>query len=459
MTTQVQTPTSDPVELHTFEAAEQLARAAADSLADARARMQTLHQPGQRERYRLLLAGAIEQGRGALAAATSEAHPAHAEAGEAAQGLRAALTSARATLAAAYAAKAEDALHGAGQLSLSAQRAPTRAACDDGWESVEEIVAGAEAAAGACALVARELALAAPGSVAARHAELAAQKAGVAARAARRIVIERNHAYTFHTDGRFSFGEGWYLAAAAVLAGVAIQLERGDGTLQAETFLHEAGLSVQLRPYRSRPRAMKQVTEIVGQVFRADPTAAQRRLRAAFLGDAPIAESVSTWIDRRLEAMPRGKKVLLWIRDGVHQPARNTALSELLELTRLVQQAGLTPILTGDALRGGELPAGAIDLILFWKDPLFRRADSRRAQLQFFEHLRQAHALIGQLGVTTAGMDGPALMGLPTLYLTDAPNVRMREWVGAVPEYRELVRGPGYFEEIARALRGWAMET
>ena len=50
----------------------------------------------------------------------------------------------------------------------------------------------------------------------------------------------------------------------------------------------------------------------------------------------------------------------------------------------------------------------------------------RRAQLQFFEHLRRAHGLVGQLGVTTAGMDGPALMGLPTMYLTDAPNVRMR---------------------------------
>ena len=97
-------------------------------------------------------------------------------------------------------------------------------------------------------------------------------------------------------------------------------------------------------------------------------------------------------------------------------------------------------------------------MILFWKDPVFRKADSRRAQLQFFEHLRQAHALVGQVGVTTAGMDGPALMGLRTLYLTDAPNVRMREWVGAVPEYRELVRAPGYLEQIAHTLRDWAAE-
>jgi hypothetical protein len=112
--------------------------------------------------------------------------------------------------------------------------------------------------------------------------------------------------------------------------------------------------------------------------------------------------------------------------------------------------------LTGDALRGGAIPEGAIDLILFWKDATFRQIDMRRAQLQFFEHLKDAHGLIGQLGVTTAGMDGPALMGLPTLYLTDAPNVRMRAWVGAVPGYQELVRGSGYLERISDVLSRWA---
>ena len=71
-------------------------------------------------------------------------------------------------------------------------------------------------------------------------------------------------------------------------------------------------------------------------------------------------------------------------------------------------------------------------MILFWKDAAFRESDARRAQLQFFEHLRGSHGVVGQVGVTTAGMDGPALMGMPTMYLTGASNVRMREWVGAV---------------------------
>ncbi len=41
----------------------------------------------------------------------------------------------------------------------------------------------------------------------------------------------------------------------------------------------------------------------------------------------------------------------------------------------------------------------------------------RRAQLQLFEELKRRHRLVGQLRVTTAGMDGPALMGLATVYI------------------------------------------
>lgn len=83
----------------------------------------------------------------------------------------------------------------------------------------------------------------------------------------------------------------------------------------------------------------------------------------------------------------------------------------------------------------------------------------RRAQLQLFEHLRRAYHLSGQLGVTTAGMDGPALMGLPTVYLTDAPNVRLGTWVGAVPDYCEIVRDDAHLEEVSRTLQRWAAGT
>lgn len=405
--------------------ADSLERAAVQNLAEARALLATLHQPGQRDRYRQLLQRAID-----------------------AAGSVAPTPRALSALMRAHAARAQDALHGANQLSLSAQRAPTPEACDDGWRRVEAIVAVAEESARAATRIDE-------------HAK-AARAARAAAESARKLVDERNHAYTFHTDDRFSFGEGWYLAAAAVLAGVAIQIEPGtSGTARAERFLNDAGLSHLLQPHRSRPRANKSTTSIVAREFRKDPLAAQRKLRAAFLGDEPIAQSVIDWIDPRLAGRRDGdhKKVLVWIRDGAHHANRNTTYAELVELTTRVQREGLVPILIGDALREGSVPEGAVDMILFWKNPIFRAVTGRRAQLQFFEHLRRAHGVVGQLGVTTAGMDGPALLGMPTIYLTEESNVRMREWTSAVPGYCEVVRDSDYLERVSRMLQAWASPT
>src|SRR5204863_6792309 len=137
-----------------------------------------------------------------------------------------------------------------------------------------------------------------------------------------------------------------------------------------------------------------------------------------------------------------------WLRHGQHPPTRNTDDAELVELAGRARAAGLVPVLIGDALRDGARPPGSVDLTLFWKEPLFQAVDMRRAQLQLFEQLQREHGLVAQVGVTTAGMDGPALLGLPTMYLTDAPNVRLGTWVDAVPGYQEIVRSPGYLERI-----------
>ena len=243
----------------------------------------------------------------------------------------------------------------------------------------------------------------------------------------------------------------------SVAAPVAIQIEPDKpGTAQADRFLRDAGLASQLQPYRSRPRANKQTTDIVARAFAADPSSAQRKLRAAFLGDAPIAQSVTDWIDARFAAARDARKVLVWVRDAMHHPRRNTMFEELVALSERARCAGLVPVLIGDALREGRVPEGAIDLIHFWKDAAFQQADTRRAQLQLFEHMKNAHGVVGQLGVTTAGMDGPALMGLATIYLTDATNNRMGAWVGRVPGYREVVRGSGYLDRISALMSEWA---
>jgi hypothetical protein len=418
---------------------------AARSLAAALAALSSPRGPSHRDRHRQLLGRAILQGELALAGADAL--------GEGADEAR---MRARAVLARAHAARAADALHGANQLSLSAQRAPTPEACDEGWQRVASLVAIAEQAARAASDAASDLSVDVHVSSAARAARAAAADADGIRRGARRLLDERNPAYTFHTDPGFSFGEGWYVAAAAVLAGVSVQIEPDKpGTAAAERFLREAGLGAQVRPFRPRPRANKQTTDSVARAFRADPAGAQRRLRAAFLGDAPVAAAVREWIDPRLSGRGGGPRVLLWVRNGSHHARRNTAGTEIVELSRLARAHGLTPVLVGDALRDGVVPEGAVDFLLFWTDAIFLGAGGRRAQLQFFEHLRAAHGVVGQIGVTTAGMDGPALMGMPTAYLTDAPNPRMGAWVGAVPGYREIVRDGRSQDRVNAALREW----
>jgi hypothetical protein len=408
-----------------------LAQKVADLLAEATALEGKLHLPGVRDDYRARLEHVVLLATGELDNALD---------GEEVAPLQWLLLQAQS-------ARTEDARYGAGQLSRGSQRAPTLADCEDGWQRVEQIVCTAEDAASAAARLGQLLNTA--------KARELVSRADIAGKAARNIVIERNRAYTFHADPGFSFGEGWYLAAAALLSGVPIQIKPGAAQeAQAKRFLLDAGLGGSLHPYRPRPASPKHLTHIIAEAFHAAASGAQCTLRAAFLGNASPSASLISWIDGNVGGNPE-QKVLLWVRTGDHDALRNTCFAELRQLADLVLNAGLTPIFFGDAVPAGIIPTSGVDLTLCWKEPLFQGPDMRRAQLQLFEELRCRHGLVGQIGVTTAGMDGPALMGLPTLYLTQEHNVRLGKWVGAVPRYQEVVRAPGYFEIIQTALHQW----
>ena len=411
-------------------------REAAAALADALGQAQRLHEPGERRLHRERLARAIALSSRIVAVAERESvDPSVADA-------------ARVTLVLAHRARAEDARHGAGQLSQGAQRAPTVEDCEDGWQRVEGIVVTSEISAREATRVAAKLDTA--------LARRAAEQARAAASEARRIVDERNHAYTFHADPAFSFGEGWYVAAAAILAEVSVQIEPDQPqTAQVERFLRDAGLERRVVPYRSRPRANKALPDLIARAFRSDPVAAQAKIRRAFLAEEPIPDEIVRWTAERLSSASECAKVLVWVRYGAYHAARNTRHEELVELCDRARSADLLPVLIGDALRERE-PSEVVDMTHFWKLPLFRGPNTRRAQLQLFELMRQRHDLRGQLGVTTAGMDGPALLGLATTYITDEPNVRLGKWVGAVPGYEEVVRGEGYLDRISRTLARWA---
>lgn len=408
---------------------EQLASEAAALMDIVRSQRDALNKPGVRDIRRAQLGRVLEQARTALETAPG-------------------LAKARFTLLEALALQADDARYGAGQLSRGAQRAPTVANCEAGWARVESIVKTAEEAAQDAVRWARNDD---PPNVLGW-----VRRASADAAEARKIVDSRNHAYTFHAQPGFSFGEGWYLSAATVIDQVPIQVEPNQAhTPRVERFVRDAGLAGYRTEYRPRPRANKPLTDIIARGFRRNPNV-QRSIRQAFIGEAPLTPSVVNWVDTRLREVPSGPKVLLWVRYVRHHPHRNTSYPELEELAARAQEAGLRPILVGDALRDEDaVPAGTLDWTLFWKDSVFQQEDMRRAQIHFFEYLRRGHQLLGQIGVTTAGMDGPALIGLPTIYLTDSSNVRMREWQGAVPGYEEVIREGDYLDRVSRSFRRW----
>jgi len=400
-------------------------------LEEAQALEGTLHYSGVRDGYRKLLEHGIVLVTKALA--DSDEHHERVRL--------------RKRLVDAHAARAEDARYGAGALSRSAQRAPTLKDCEKGWLKVAGIVGNARASANE----ARSLA----NIVGGHRSKQLASRTEQAARRAEDTLKKRNRAYTFFTTPGFSFGEGWYLAAASLFAGLPIQVNSGTAQeVQALQFLRDVGLSERLVPFRSRPASPKHLTDIIAATFRRDPLAAQRQLRRAFLGEQTTPAPIVKWLSEKVGTDTK-EKVLLWVRTSDHDAHRNTSINELEQTAQLVRAAGVTPVYFGDAMPSNMNLHEGINLTLCWKSSLFQGPSMRRAQLQFFEELRLKYRLIGQMGVTTAGMDGPALMGLPTAYLSDAPNVRFGKWVGNVPRYVEVLRHSGYLDKLRGYLQKW----
>ena len=109
------------------------------------------------------------------------------------------------------------------------------------------------------------------------------------------------------------------------------------------------------------------------------------------------------------------------------------------KLIELVGAAGGVPVLFGNALPG---VATTHDLREHWLEAPFSGQDvSLRAQLFLFHELVTSRRIAGAIGAKSGAMDGPALLGVPTLYLEyeNIPNSkRMKKWLGVVPGFERL---------------------
>ena len=134
-----------------------------------------------------------------------------------------------------------------------------------------------------------------------------------------------------------------------------------------------------------------------------------------------------------LRADPR-KKVLIWIRTKSGPTShRNTSPSLINDLIKAAIKAGVAPILIGDAVPSKKITGIQVknlsecyDMTGFYNwvedipPPLKvrkRMFDSMQKQLLFFECLMTGFKIVGQVGVKSGGMDGPALIGLRTIVI------------------------------------------
>ena len=215
------------------------------------------------------------------------------------------------------------------------------------------------------------------------------------------MLAARNRAYTFFTTPGFSFGEGWYLAAASLFAELTIQVRTGTPQeRQALQFLNDVGLAKRLVPYRPRP-ASPNISPTLLQRH-SSVTRIQRRKSFAM----PFGATTCFGTDCRMAERP----------DGDRHTAKGTSRHASAITTRTETRLLMSLHALANSLPTWDHPcllrrrntkdldlSGGIDLTLCWRNPLFQTLSMRRDQLQLFEVLRRRHHLVGQIGVTTAG--------------------------------------------------------
>lgn len=213
------------------------------------------------------------------------------------------------------------------------------------------------------------------------------------------------------------------------------------------------------RPKGGRPVWIGESTAIIARAFTVDPVKARAQLRASALGGATVSPAITAYAEQALSSHSGKKKVLVWVRArSDYQPERNTSDVELRAMIEKVKEQGFVPVLVGSDPPPGTSLEGAVPMTRHWQAPAIKNApDPYRAQLLLFEHLREAHNVVGQVGVRSGGLDPPALLGMPTVYIETAPagdpsSARMKQWVGPLGNYEMVQLEPGWEEALAKKL-------
>ncbi len=201
------------------------------------------------------------------------------------------------------------------------------------------------------------------------------------------------------------------------------------------------------------PRSPGYATTVVGDRYQARPGDSQAAVRNAFTGAAkgPSDEKLAEFVTRK--GFVTGKKyALLWIRfsakekSGGAHPELDTSVQGVRQIKEMLKHTGRTPVLVGDR-PGKDITPGTIDMIKFWDEEPFKEfkgLDTRIAQLRMFEYMRKSGIDLLSVGMRSGAMEGPALLGIPTIYVEEIGNEqheRMEKWKGKVPGWSQLTVG------------------
>lgn len=191
-------------------------------------------------------------------------------------------------------------------------------------------------------------------------------------------------------------------------------------------------------------------TSIVGGKYEADDAAARAGVREAWTaGNGPTVGDLNTFLTSK-GIQRGGKYALLWVRlsaktkkGGAHAEL-DTSLQGVRDLkAQIIAQTGRTVIVVGDNPGKPEITNNAINLLEFWKQAPFNTlpdVEKRMAQLRLFSHMVQNGYDLVSIGMRSGAMEGPALLGVPTVYIEDEgnkQNIRMEKWLGKVPGWTQ----------------------
>ncbi|WP_441291213.1 hypothetical protein ACSRUE_12740 [Sorangium sp. KYC3313] len=177
-------------------------------------------------------------------------------------------------------------------------------------------------------------------------------------------------------------------------------------------------------------------------------------------------EKLSNWLAAK-GITPGKKYAFLWVKTGAADAEKSHHFTSPEGLQQLIDQMGdVTPVLVGDPI-DVDPDEHSVALGEFWKDPSFPFKDEGRfGQLRLFRHLAKTHGDNAvNLGMRSGALEGPALMGMQTVYLEEQGNSqasRMEKWLGEdkLPNYHRVVLstlpGPEQRASLAKVIRDHA---